>query len=425
MDFIPRTLGGTLLQVVEQYPVVYLTGPRQSGKTTLAQHVLPGYRYLSLEQPRTRDEAVSDPERFLRRVAGGGPGAKGAPGVILDEVQRAPELFSYLQGFVDARRGGPFVLTGSQNFLLSQAITQSLAGRVAVLELLPFSLAELARRDALKPRDYESSLAHAALPRRPSGLDLDELLFTGLLPPIHDRGLAPTGWLDGYVTTYVERDVRQVAAVGDLADFQRSMGLCAGRVGQLLNHAALAEDAGIDRKTARRWLSVLQASYVVTVLSPHYVSFSRRLIKTPKLYFLDAGLACNLLGITAAEQLRTHPLRGAIFENLVITELLKVWRHNGERPRIYFWRDRTGHEVDALLDFPGARVPLEAKAGETLTRSFFKGLSLYRALREEADSPGHTEAHAAAERPFGVLVYGGDDSGDHWGHTVRPWWAVS
>jgi len=419
---------------------VYLTGPRQSGKTTLAQHVLPGYRYLSLEQPRTRDEAVSDPERFLRRVAGGGPGAKGAPGVILDEVQRAPELFSYLQGFVDARRGGPFVLTGSQNFLLSQAITQSLAGRVAVLELLPFSLAELARRDALKPRDYESSLAHAALPRRPSGLDLDELLFTGLLPPIHDRGLPPTTWLDGYVTTYVERDVRQVAAVGDLADFQRFMGLCAGRVGQLLNHAALAEDAGIDRKTARRWLSVLQASYVVTLLSPHYVNFSRRLIKTPKLYFLDTGLACNLLGITAAEQLRTHPLRGAIFENLVISELLKAWRHNGERPRIYFWRDRTGREVDALLDFPGARVPLEAKAGETLSRGFFKGLGFYRALQEEARAVGGGvvaaadgaeagEANgggaAAADRPFGVLVYGGDDSGDHWGHTVRPWWAVS
>ena len=203
------------------------------------------------------------------------------------------------------------------------------------------------------------------------------------------------------------------------------MGLCAGRVGQLLNHAALAEDAGIDRKTARRWLSVLQASYIVTLLAPHHVDFSRRLIKTPKLYFLDAGLACNLLGISAVEQLRTHPLRGAIFENLVISELLKVWRHNGERPRIYFWRDRTGREVDALLDFPGARVPLEAKAGETLTRSFFKGLSLYHALQEEADSPGDTEAGAAAERPFGVLVYGGDDSGDHWGHTVRPWWAVS
>lgn len=419
MTFIPRTLGVTLLQVVEQYPVVYLTGPRQSGKTTLAQHVLPGYRYLSLEQPRTRDEAVNDPERFLSRVA------KGAPGVILDEVQRAPELFSYLQGFVDARRGGPFVLTGSQNFLLSQSITQSLAGRVAVLELLPFSLAELQRREALKPRDYESSLADAALPQRPSGLDLDELLFTGLLPPIYDRGLPPTTWLDGYVTTYVERDVRQVAAVGDLADFQRFMSLCAGRVGQLLNHAALAEDAGIDRKTARRWLSVLQASYVVTVLSPHYVNFSRRLIKTPKLYFLDTGLVCNLLGITAVEQLRTHPLRGAIFENLVISELLKVWRHNGERPHLYFWRDRTGREVDALLDFPGTRVPLEAKAGETLSRSFFKGLGFYHALQQEAGSPSGVAANAAADEPFGVLVYGGDDSGDHWGHTVRPWWAVS
>jgi predicted AAA+ superfamily ATPase len=415
MDFIPRTLGVSLLRVLEQYHVVYLTGPRQSGKTTLARHMLPDFRYLSLEQPRTRDEAINDPERFLSRVA------KGATGVILDEVQRAPELFSYLQGFVDDRRGGPFVLTGSQNFLLSQSITQSLAGRVAVLELLPFSLAELHRRAALEPRDYEASLANAALPHRPSGLDLDDLLFTGLLPPIHDRGLPPTTWLDGYVTTYVERDVRQVAAVGDLVDFQRFMGLCAGRVGQLLNHAALAEDAGIDRKTARRWLSVLQASYVITLLSPHFVNFSRRLIKTPKLYFLDTGLVCNLLGITAVEQIRTHPLRGAIFENLVIGELLKVWRHNGERPHVYFWRDRTGREVDALLDFPGARVPLEAKAGETLTRSYFKGLGFYRSLQQEAKGEGS----AGEDGPFGVLVYGGDDSGDHWGHTVRPWWAVS
>ena len=196
-----------------------------------------------------------------------------------------------------------------------------------------------------------------------------------------------------------------------------------------MNHAALAEDAGVDRKTARRWLSVLQASYVITLLSPHDVNYSRRIVKTPKLYFLDTGLVCNLLGITAVEQVRTHPLRGAIFENLVFTELLIVWRHNGERPSVYFWRDRSGREVDALLDFPGARVPLEAKAGETLTRSYFKGLGFYRALQVEASSADGAEPEGggpgAADAPFGVLVYGGDDSGDHWGHTVRPWWAVS
>jgi len=421
MTYVPRTLTETLLRAVEQYPVVYLTGPRQSGKTTLARSVLEGFAYFSLEQPRIREEAVDDPERFLARVAGASPGAARPAGVILDEAQRAPDLFSYLQGFVDERRGGPFVLTGSQNFLLSQSITQSLAGRVAVLELLPFSLAELHRRPALAPDQFETSLRDAPLPQRPADLDLDACLFAGSMPPIHDRGLAPTQWLDGYVTTYIERDVRQVAAVGDLTDFQRFMGLCAGRVGQLVNHTALAEDAGIDRKTARRWLSVLQASYVITLLAPHFENFSRRLVKTPKLYLLDTGLACNLLGITSAAQLATHPLRGALFENLVVSELLKVWRHHGQRPRLHFWRDRTGHEVDALLDFPAAPVPLEAKADATLARSYFKGLDFYCGLQVEAAGA----AGAAAPAASGMLVYGGDDWGDHWGHIVRPWWALT
>jgi len=408
--YIPRALTRRLVELAGPFPVVYLTGPRQSGKTTLARNAFPSFRYVSLEETLVRQEATHDPARFLRRTAAG------ADGVILDEAQRAPELFSYLQGFVDERRGGPFVLTGSQNFLLLESITQSLAGRAAVLELLPLSVAELERRPSLAPRDLEHSLAASPAPSRPSA-DVDDLMMTGLYPALHSRSLPPAPWFNGYVRTYVERDARLAGAIGDLDTFQRFVGLCAGRVGQLLNLTSLGDDAGVDRTTARRWLSILRASYIVTTLQPHFANFSRRLVKTPKLYFLDTGLVCHLLGIREVDQLRGHPLRGAIFENFVVAELTKVFANDAEAPRLHFWRDSHGAEVDVVLDFGGVRIPIEIKSGETPGRSYYRGLRVFRDL---AAASGQQISD-----PYGILVYGGAESGDRWGHMLRPWWACS
>jgi len=397
---IPRTLEPRLRHLARSYPVVFLTGPRQSGKTTLARATFPDFIYRSLEDPQTRGEALEDPRGFLRRL-------EQAPGAILDEVQRTPDLFSYIQGFADERRGGPLVLTGSQHFLLLEKITQSLAGRAAVIELLPFSIAELEGRAALTPEDFERGAIRDGLD---AGRDLDEVLFQGTYPPIHDRGLDATTWLDGYVRTYVERDVRLVSNIGDLDAFLRFLGLCAGRSGQLLNRASLGADAGVDHTTVSRWISILQASYVVDLLRPHFVNFSRRLIKAPKLYFTDTGLLCRLLGVRHVRDLRNHPLRGAIFETFVVAELRKLFLHHGQRTPLYFWRDSNGREVDVLVDLGRARVPIEIKAGETVAGDALKGLDMY--LRLSGDT-------------WGILVYGGREAYERRGHRLQPWFACT
>jgi predicted AAA+ superfamily ATPase len=405
-----RTLAPELQKAAGPFPVLFLTGPRQSGKTTLARMAFPDYQYVSLEDPQLRAEALEDPRGLLRRIAG-------APGVIFDEAQRAPDLFSYLQGVVDERRGGPFVLTGSQNFLLSERITQTLAGRTAVFELLPFSVAELARRQALTPVGFSrarDAAGDVAAGLRPA-LSLDDLLFTGAYPAIHDRGADPGRWLRSYISTYVERDARAVGAIGDLDTFLRFLGLCAGRSGQLLNLAALGAEAGVSHSTARRWLSILRASYIVEVLAPHHENFGKRIVKTPKLYFLDTGLLCALLGLRGAEDLRTHPLRGAIFETFVVSELTKLFVHYGERARLFFWRDSHGTEVDALVDLGRERVAVEAKAGMTVAGDAFRGLEAYERLRRASGGEG----------TGGVLVYGGDEWYERRGSDVRPWWACT
>jgi hypothetical protein len=418
-SLFPRTLGGKLHELAGPYPMVFLTGPRQSGKTTLSRATFPDFAYVSLEDLQNREEAHEDPRGFLARL-------RGAPGVILDEVQRVPELFSYLQGVADSGTHGPFVLTGSQQFLLSAHIGQSLAGRVAVLELLPFSVAELCRRPALTPDDWETGLSHpgegasaasaGGSPETP--LDLDAVLFSGLYPRIHDRGLDPSEWLGGYIRTYVERDARQVGGIGDLDTFTRFVALCAGRSGGLLNLSSLGADAGVSHTTARKWLSVLEASYLVTLLRPHHENYGKRMVKTPKLVFLDTGLLCALLGIRRAADVRVHPLRGALFESLVVSELRKVFLHHGQRAPVFFWRDMRGREVDALLDFGRRRVPVEAKAGVTVPGDAFRGLDAYVALA----SAGAGESETA---DGGVLAYGGDESYARRGHIVRPWWALT
>lgn len=401
---IPRTLGSRLLAAAGPFPVVFLTGPRQSGKTTLARASFPDYHYISLEDLQNREEAQEDPRRFLARL-------RDKPGAILDEVQRVPDLFSYLQGVVDEGTHGPFVLTGSQQFLLSQHIGQTLAGRVAVLELLPFSMAELMRRDATAPDAWEKGLrgCSMALPAPTPPPALDDTLFAGFYPRIHDRGLDPAQWLDGYVRTYVERDARLVGSIGDLAAFTRFVALCAGRSGQLLNLSALGADAGVSHATARSWLSVLEASYLVTRIRPHHANFKKRVVKTPKLVFLDTGLLCRLLGLRRASDLAVHPLRGAVFESFVVSELIKVFLHHGERPPVFFWRDSHGREVDAVLDFALTMVAVEAKSGATVPTDAFRSLDAYCAL---SGGPG-------------VLAYGGDDSYERRGHVVRAWWALT
>jgi len=357
----------------------------------------PEFEYVSLEDLQNREEALEDPRGFLRR-------REGAAGVILDEVQRSPDLFSYLQGVVDEARGGPYILTGSQQFLLNERISQSLAGRTAILELLPFSLAELADRPAQAPEDLSEAPKSSGTALE---VDLHTALFTGTFPRIHDKSLEPIPWLDGYIRTYVERDVRTLTNVGDLDAFTRFLGLCAGRAGALLNLSALGADAGVSHVTAKQWLSILQAGYVIDLLRPHHRNFGKRLVRAPKLYFTDTGLLCRLLRIRSPEDLRLHPLRGAVFENLVVSELRKLFLHRGERPPIWFWRDSRGREVDVLLDLGSKQIPVEAKAGETVPSDAFKGLDYYGKV-------------SGTSR--GVLVHGGDASPyEHRGHVVRSW----
>ncbi len=381
---IARDVEPALRELLKGFPIVTVTGPRQSGKTTLTQTVFSRKPYVSLEDPDVRQMALDDPRGFLARFPDGG---------VLDEVQRAPQLMSYLQSRVDDDgRMGLFLLTGSQQFGLMSGITQSLAGRTAFVELLPFSVAELRAAGLM-----------------PSGLDA--MLFTGAYPPIHDRGLKPPAWLSAYVTAYVERDVRQFVKVQDLETFQRFVRLCAGRCGQLLNLSSLAADCGITHNTAKAWISVLEASYILFLLRPHHANFTKRLVKSPKLYFYDSGLLCWLLGIRQADQLAVHPLRGGIFESFVIAELVKAGLNRGERPTLHFWRDSNGNEVDVIADVGPKMLPIEIKSGQTLNRDFFGGLERWQALAGEL-----------AATP--ALVYGGNGTLVHRDIQVYGWDAV-
>ena len=375
---ITRTLQPYLLALATQYPVVTVTGPRQSGKTTLCRATFPDKPYANLESPDTRQFAINDPRAFL---------AQFPDGAILDEIQRAPELLSYLQVLVDAdHRSGLFILTGSQQFEMMTTISQSLAGRTALLKLLPFSVEELA----------------ATVP----GLSVDRLLVSGFYPRIHDQGLNPTQALGDYLETYVERDLRQLINIKDLGLFEKFVRLCAGRAGQLLNMQELGNEAGVSHTTARAWINLLEASYIIYLLRPWYGNISKRLVKMPKLYFYDVGLASYLLGIEHEGHIARHPLRGALFENLAVMEALKYRYHRGKRSNLNFYRDAKGHEVDLVISHGRVLLPIEIKSGTTITEDYFKGLRYFG--REFPTAPA------------GALIYGGNDYQERSEATVCP-----
>ncbi len=338
-----RKLQKKLLSLAEKFQVITLTGPRQSGKTTLVQATFPNIPYISLEEPDIRQIALTDPRGFL---------ANYPTGAVLDEVQHTPELFSYIQSLVDGDRNTQFVLTGSSNFLLMEKISQTLAGRTAILHLLPFSIAELK-------------------PNVPAFDRYESLIYKGQYPRIYDRGIEPVDFYPSYIQTYVEKDVRLMKNIGDINTFIRFVQLCAGRTGQLVNYAGLASDAGISPNTAKAWLSVLESSYIVYQLAPYHRNFNKRIVKSSKLYFYDTGLACSLLGIRDEDQVALHYLKGALFENLVINEFIKASIHRGEQHQAYFWQDSQGKEIDCLLVDGDMTIPIEIKAGKTMDNSLF------------------------------------------------------
>lgn len=383
---IQRQAQTTLLRLAKGFPILVITGPRQSGKTTLARITFPEHRYVSLEDIDEREFALSDPRGFLARFTN--------QGIILDEVQRTPELLSYLQTINDLNpEMGRIVLTGSQQFGLMAAVSQSLAGRAGMIQLLPLALSELSANNSLT--------------------QLDRLLTTGLYPALYQRQLLASDWYASYVATYIERDVRQLLQVRDLSQFTRFLKLCAARTGQLLNISSLANDAGISQTAAKQWLSVLEASYILFMLQPYHKNFGKRLTKTPKLYFYDTGLAAYLLGIDSAEQMNTHSARPALFETLIVTELLKERWNNGKSNNLYFWRDHVGLEVDVLMTCADGIQPIEIKSGQTMASDWFSAINKWQQL--------------ANSQRQAMLIYGGNESflrqNVHchaWNHITTP-----
>lgn len=368
-EYISRQIEEEVKAMARDYPVVTLIGPRQSGKTTLARHLFPGKPYYTLESADIRVLVEEDPRRFLQDRA---------QGMIIDEIQRAPQLLSYIQEYVDANQDqqkGQFILTGSHQLALVEAITQSLAGRTALLTLFPLSLSEIKNITL--------------------GWSLDQQLLQGGFPRVYKDALNPVKAYRNYFHTYVERDVRQMINVKDIALFEKFVKLCAGRIGQLINFQSLASDTGVSYHTIEHWLSILEASFILFRLQPYFENFGKRLIKSPKLYFTDVGLASYLLGIENEQQMARDPLRGGLFENLVVLELMKSRLNQGLDHQLYFFRDHQGHEVDVIYKSANTLVPVEIKSGQTFHREFLKGLHFFKNLVGDRCAEG-------------FLIYSGD-----------------
>lgn len=378
---IKREAEARLKKLGRSFRSVAVIGPRQSGKTTLCKLVFPNKPYASMENPDTLDFAKSDPRGFLAQYKNG---------AILDEVQRAPHLFSYLQQILDeTKKKGLFILTGSNNFLLQHNITQTLAGRVAYVQLLPLSLSELQTAGKLKTNYLQA-------------------IFTGGYPEIIAKKVNPADWYSNYISTYVERDVRLLKNITNISLFLKFIRLCAGRSGSLLNLNSLANDCGVDQKTATHWITLLQASFIVYLLRPYHNNYNKRLTKTPKLYFIDTGLACALGGIENAKQLSTHPFKGHFFENLLVMEALKKRMNSGLQDNLFYWRDKTGNEVDLLMENAAGINAYEIKAGETISGDYFKGLQYYEGVEKK--------------KVKSFLLYGGKEmQARSSGIKIHPW----
>ncbi|MXV15821.1 ATP-binding protein [Hufsiella ginkgonis] len=377
---VTRSVTKELISLSKQFKAIAIVGPRQSGKTTLARSVFPGKKYVSLENPDTRQFAVEDPRGFLGQYP---------EGAIFDEAQRVPELFSYLQQILDdSREQGRFILTGSNNFLLQENISQSLAGRIGYIFLLPFSTEEV----RLFLGEFQS---------------IESSMFRGGYPPIYDNPISPDRWLPNYIRTYIERDVRQLKNIANVNAFERFIKLCAGRIGQLLNLNSLATETGVDGKTIASWISVLESSFIIYLLKPHHKNFNKRLVKMPKLYFYDTGLACSLLGISKIDYLDTHPLKGSLFENYVLSDLVKERYNKNEVFNLYFWRDNVGNEMDVVVDNGTDLYPIEIKAGKTITSDYFKNFLFWKKI-------------TGSER--GTVIYAGSETQIRSnGLKVVPW----
>lgn len=375
---IKRTLSEKIKTLAAQFAAVSVSGPRQSGKTTLVREVFPNYEYFNFEDPSKRSIFRADPHNFLKKFMD-------APGIILDEPQNIPEIFSYLQIYIDEfqkpghfMKPGHFIITGSQNFLLNESISQSLAGRVATLNLLPLSIYELTVANKLSP-------------------SIDETLFKGFYPELYKKEISVVDWYGSYINTYLERDVRQIKNVSNLDRFNYFMRLCAGRNGQILNLSSLSDDLGISVTAVRQWLSVLQACYIIFLLEPYYKDFRKRVVKSPKIFFYDPGIVCSLLGLTSSDQLFANYMRGNIFESMVVSDFLKQQLSAGFRPSCYYWRDKSNFEIDCIVEQAGNIVPIEIKVSKTPDIEVLGKILPWNKLTQTAPKNN-------------ILIYGGDEN---------------
>lgn len=382
---IEREISSYLKKLIKKYPVITITGPRQSGKTYLAKNTLTNYEYVNLEDLEIRSFAKNDPKGFLKKYPGK---------IIIDEIQRAPELTSYIQVISDERKqSGQFILTGSQNFQIMDTLSQSLAGRTANLTLLPFSFNEIEKK--YKKKDF-----------------IDTLIFTGFYPAIYDKNLKPTEMLSNYVSSYVERDLKQLSEIKNLDLFQRFMVLCAGRVGQLLNLNNISNDLGVSSNTLKEWLSLLRASYIIFLLQPYHPNVNKRLVKSPKLYFYDVGLASYLLGIDDSKQIKSHPLRGQLFENLIVIETLKHRYNKGLNNNLSFYRDSNSNEIDLIYQIANKFTAVEIKSTSTIRFDKEYGKDIFKSL----DNIQSVMKEKVNNR---VIVYAGDSDYNVQRYTVR------